>query len=1101
VGCPPNESAATLPLLLEPQSSGSLSPKEKASSSCKLPEAFKVEDKGSTRPYLIVNHLNLVASGNGDPNDTPNGARPGHLIPSHWAELVAGSGIRPDVAAANFASFGPETGLAWQGERDEMVDIERHRIQTSSTSSKGDPQGQPGHLFSRLIKLDQRYRHLEGGGWRFLGAAFPGGRAPTPRWKPSQPRLDGKGKAIKYEAQPGKRPGLLLPQVPDELAAEIAQQNHLAAPTGPMFWQWLRDHPCVPLTVVEGEKKACSVIGLGVVAIGLAGVEMGRTVERNAAGERIEEALIPELQALAEGGRQVTICFDTDSKRSTRRKVLKAAIRLGHCLKRAGAKVRVAALPLLQGQKTGADDYLVKAGAEALLRVLAAASPLGALAWKQRNEADRKALSISAFDADMAQPDAPIIAVRAPKGSGKTAALGRWIADDSHVLSITHRQALGSALAQRLGLVWRNAADSATGKHWDSEGNRWEGLPGRYSLCIDSLLAIPPAAFAGGTVVIDEAEQVVTHLLTSDTCKKTRAQLIGRLHQIIAHARKLIILDADLSDAVVNFLTGDHPAALLSSDDKAPSSCPVAWYSQTRPEAIEAALIKQAKEGPVFITTDSRERAAALHDLLQHHLPEAKGLLITSDTTHKAETQAWVGKLTSHEVLKEGGIRWVVASPSISSGLSIEHGYFRSVFGFFGAGTFDDAEAAQALARIRPNVSRHTWVAPHVRPAVAPLTSAWWPKQVERDLTDRWSSQSARLLKELQGDLAQAVLAGGDEKEKACDQLRRTVALWSHLQSRRNYSLAHLREFIRARLEHEGHRIVEAAEDLPKEEGQTLKRTKKAQRTKRVERHTKAVAEAAPITQTEAARLQRQNPSHPALQAQYLRQRLALSNDHQLTPDEVAWGSEWAGSAERLMHLQHPDQALKRDVARLRKTTAGESPLLTFDQSYRWQEAKAAEVIGLGQFIETVVLTGKEWGSDDPSICELAGKARQHAHQLEMVLGLKVRINDSNTALVAALLRHYGITTTRSRKVRGRRSYTAEPGQLGKLTECSERLRCRASGEGAPKVNGVYNQHTPGAPNNPETGDASASKVTERWGIGLISCSEQERTLGALAET
>jgi len=86
-------------------------------------------------------------------------------------------------------------------------------------------------------------------------------------------------------------------------------------------------------------------------------------------------------------------------------------------------------------------------------------------------------------------------------------------------------------------------------------------------------------------------------------------------------------------------------------------------------------------------------------------------------------------------------------------------------------------------------------------------------------------------------------------------------------------------------------------------------------------------------------------------------------------------GSEWAGSAGRLLcNLEHPDQALKRDVARLKKTTAGGSPPLPFDQSYRWQEAKAAEVIGLRQFIETVVLAAKEWSSDNPSVRETSGQ-------------------------------------------------------------------------------------------------------------------------------
>ena len=41
---------------------------------------------------------------------------PRHLSPSHWAELVDGSGIAPDVAALNFRSFG-----------DGFADAERER--------------------------------------------------------------------------------------------------------------------------------------------------------------------------------------------------------------------------------------------------------------------------------------------------------------------------------------------------------------------------------------------------------------------------------------------------------------------------------------------------------------------------------------------------------------------------------------------------------------------------------------------------------------------------------------------------------------------------------------------------------------------------------------------------------------------------------------------------------------------------------------------------------------------------------------------------------------------------------------------------------------
>jgi len=64
-------------------------------------------------------------------------------------------------------------------------------------------------------------------------------------------------------------------------------------------------------------------------------------------------------------------------------------------------------------------------------------------------------------------------------------------------------------------------------------------------------------------VVLDEAEQVLTHLLTSATCRQNRGLLIQRLQQIIRLAGQVVAMDADLSDATLNWLRqarGDRPA-------------------------------------------------------------------------------------------------------------------------------------------------------------------------------------------------------------------------------------------------------------------------------------------------------------------------------------------------------------------------------------------------------------------------------------------------------------------------------------------------------------------------------------------------------------
>ena len=111
---------------------------------------------------------------------------PCKILPRHWAELQA-SAIAADVAAANVCSWGPGTDRHWESERSELVRFARLRVQTASTTAKGLPQAQPGHLADRLIGLDRRYRHLQAGGWRSLSDTLPGVER-FDQWKPDQSR-------------------------------------------------------------------------------------------------------------------------------------------------------------------------------------------------------------------------------------------------------------------------------------------------------------------------------------------------------------------------------------------------------------------------------------------------------------------------------------------------------------------------------------------------------------------------------------------------------------------------------------------------------------------------------------------------------------------------------------------------------------------------------------------------------------------------------------------------------------------------------------------------------------------------------------------------
>jgi hypothetical protein len=322
--------------------------------------------------------------------DAARGRWPDLLAP-HLAELAA-SGIAPDVAAVNVASFGPGTDRHWELERAELVRFKRLSIQTESTTASGHPQTQAGFLADRLIRLDSLYRHLEEGGWRTLSDSLPGVPVPVfDQWKPNRPRAQGFGKAekaIKYEAPPGfpDGGGLLLPRVPERCWRLICERHGIPLPDAATvaggFWPWAVTTPDMPLLIAEGWKKALAALSAGHAAVALPGVQMGRRVAPDGS-----ERLIPGLEALAKD-RPLLVVFDAEAKQATANKVGAAAGALARCLRAAGGKPSIARLPLLPGQpKTGLDDLWVASGPEALDRALADVGPQRPVPLGQPNTA------------------------------------------------------------------------------------------------------------------------------------------------------------------------------------------------------------------------------------------------------------------------------------------------------------------------------------------------------------------------------------------------------------------------------------------------------------------------------------------------------------------------------------------------------------------------------------------------------------------------------------------------------------------------------------------------------------------------------------------
>lgn len=638
----------------------------------------------------------------------PSAPAPEGLLPHHWAELQA-SAIPAAVAAANVASWGPETGRHWEDERQALVRHARYEIQTASVTASGHPQTQAGHLSARLGRLDQRYRHLTHGGWRTLSADLPGHDLPGfDQWKPDRPRpnRDKPEGFLKYESPP-RHPdggGLLLPHVPERCWRLIAERQGLPLPDADTiaagFWAWALATPGLQLLICEGWKKALAAIGAGHAAVGLPGVTMGRRVSSTGAAR-----LIPALRALTAPGRPWLIAFDAEAKATTAAKVAAAAGALAGSLRAAGGRPLIARLPLLPGtDKTGLDDLLAAAGPEALDRALADTGPRPVL--PRLRPADRSIPHGQriAEAGPLPSPElAPLLLLRAPMGSGKTFAIGEAV-QDAAVLMPSHRRALGQAAAAAVGTPWRPMPGS---------DQRFRGAAACLdSWCPDSPLQITEATANGAVVVIDELMQQLAHLLASfgTTLSKARGRRVRAMRTLagqLARCLQIIAADAQLAEwaaELLEALTGRR-AYVIRSDHRpmlgrhlhAPTGLKT---PQAAADAFRDRLTRLIADGRPFLCWTSAQKAGsrnAPQNLAAWHrqqMPGARVLTIDSTTPEDAARLA-NGPDTEAE-------RWdaIYCSPSISSGISFDTWKPAAVIAYTG-GHIPPEDVAQALARVR----------------------------------------------------------------------------------------------------------------------------------------------------------------------------------------------------------------------------------------------------------------------------------------------------------------------------------------------------------------------------------------------------------------
>ncbi|MEB3182466.1 MAG: plasmid replication protein, CyRepA1 family [Nostocaceae cyanobacterium] len=639
---------------------------------------------------------------------------PQNLHPQHLAELVEHSGIDLHLAHLNFTSLEDSTAYQYL------------------LISENLPRTNIGMVNSSWL---QRYSHVSQGGWWCAGVD-PLNNWQSMEWgcfKPNHPRLNHKGKAIKYEHPPVTPTRVFCLRVTLQIWQQVSQRYHIAMPEDITlaagteavgFWQWVMAHN-LPVVICEGAKKAAALLSCGYVAIAIPGITSSYRVAKDRFGNIKNRQLIPDLLAFAVKKRPFYICFDYETQPLTLRAVNNAIAQLGYLLQEKNCPVKVVELP---GLEKGVDEFLVAKGAGGFERLyhksvdleiyLALSKPHSELTIKPTLTCHRRYLENIPF------PTSGLVGIKSAKGTGKTTALKAIVnqakASNQSVLLITHRIQLGRFLCEKVGVQWGLGT-----RDWGLGIGEQLPITQSLGICVDSLWKLNPNDWRGGVVILDEIEQSLWHLLNSSTCKEKRVKILKVFQELICNVLTtgglVIAQDADLSDLSLKYLQGlvggKVTPEVIINQWQAQRGWDVTFYDSPNPtpliHQLEIDLLAGRK---CYVTTDSRSGRYSCEtielyikerlEFLRKEYP--KTLVISSKTTSTPGHDAvdFVAEINA----KVSTYNAVFVTPSLGTGVSIDVKHFDRVYGIF-QGVISDSEARQALARVRDSVPRIIWCA------------------------------------------------------------------------------------------------------------------------------------------------------------------------------------------------------------------------------------------------------------------------------------------------------------------------------------------------------------------------------------------------------
>lgn len=838
-------------------------------------------------------------------------------------------------------------------------------------------------------------------------------------------RADGRSGQYLAPVKNGDR--AYLPAIDSETRQKISDRYGVDVPKDGSFWKWVENHPEIPIVITEGGKKALALLSQGYVAISLYGCITGTKLDENC-----DRDVIDDLKPFAQEGRKIAIAFDRDTNPKAKRAVAMGTGRLSWAFGRNGCEVVSLQWDYRDGK--GVDDLIANKGVEAFETAYKQAKSLKQ--WQIYSHLETRLKSwqptFTVNTADLSETITPdnlltsgIFAIDSAKGTGKTKLLGKTLETAKTVLSLGHRVALQRNLADRLNCDYIADIDKQDNE-FIADGSRYTT---RVASCVDSLLSIPNGFLEHGILVLDEADQVLRHLLTGGTCGKNakRPILLAKFIQTVREAEQVLLASADISDWVINFIASirnESSVSVLKNIYKA-NGYDCDFYQSGDDSSTTARLINDVKTGQrLFVPTDSRRKAKRLAKLLYPIIGEQAILEVNSLTSGSDEIREFIQNpdlyLANHREIKV-----VIATPSMGTGVSIESNYFDKVYGLFYGVSICDNDASQALSRVRQPIPRIVWA------------------KRKGSSYSRFGQSIAAF--EITGNIQKLTNATADllKTHLPVEQLARLNTIdWqgavmtatATIEAERNRSMSDFRDALQIRLEHEGNNVIIIDSEGDKATRQLLREA--SQEVKLDE--AMAIANAMNLTPAQSQELEakrdRLKPDQLNALAKFILINWYELESDRLTVDDVLYDRDGRTRTmlTRLEHLLFEGLAVDKDIKGIDRLCQWQADISPVDLAKNSLQLETVKHLHISELLE-YVFSGNEWQADTPIVEKVCEALRHYASDVKLILGFTVSAKMTNNQLIGEVLTRRGLKTSSRRVSTGdkvRRVYSLDSGHL-----------------------------------------------------------------------